>query len=103
MNRKLYVIRAGQYEVPVDIVSGPHSPALSTMIKKFNERFGVPAPLRLNTPHREYSRYFKNLDVAKARIRAAGYSGDDLSELFVDWLLKTDKRFERVEYREVSI
>lgn len=102
--RRIYVIRKDQSDwTPiVAVITGPKSPALSTMMRKFNERFDVPKE-RNTTVGSEIMRYIQSRQLAISRAQIAGHDGHDLSDLFVDWLLKQNAGFEGVKFEEVSL
>ena len=102
INRKLYVIRhdSDDWTPIVAVISGPKSPALSTMMKRFDAMIESPDVPKINTME-DYERWRDQYCASQERITAAGFKS--YGEYFIDWLLKTDSRFERVEFSEVSL
>ena len=97
---RLYIITSGNYDsYRIEaLVSGPKTPALSTMRKRFAEQFDEPKADR-QTYAAGYllQKYIHETFEFEKRVQAAGYAD------FVDWLLKTDKRFQSVKFDEVGL
>ena len=71
-------------------IVGPAAPALSTLLKRFKEKYGYQEYKVLS-----YGNICKQNE-AKARMEADGLVGWDLAELFIHWCIR-DHKFRSIE------
>jgi len=105
-SRRFYVIRrdSNDWTPIIALISGPLSPALSTMRTRFEALYHKP-PRPKNAATNSYilAEYTYAMMDYERNLREMGYAGDSVTEWFIDWLLKTDERFERVDFQEVNL
>lgn len=105
-NQRFYIVTSGDYDGYriQALISGPKSPALSTMRKRFEGVYHKPSrPKNIQTDGYALAEYTFEIFEYERNLREMGYAGNCVSEWFLDWLLKTDSRFERVDYQEVNL
>lgn len=105
-NRRLYIIRrdSSDWTPIVALISGPKSPALSTMRTRFETLYHKPKRTRkVQTDGYALAEYTWAMVDYERNLRECGYAGDSVAEYFVDWLLKTDIHFQREPYSEVNL
>ncbi len=102
MATRKYTITTGDYSGYriVGRIEGPAKPALSTLKKRFWDRFyGQEEPNSYTlSPFNagKISTFVRLEKTAEQRMKDAGYEGWDVAELFIDWLCK-DHGFKRIE------
>lgn len=102
MATRQYTITTGSYSGYriVGRIEGPAKPALSTLNKRFRERFyrqEEPSASTLSLKNAgKISRKVRLEKTVEQLMKDAGYEGWDVAELFIDWLCK-DHGFKRIE------
>lgn len=89
--KKQYTITTGEYSSfrIVARIEGESSPALSTLKKDFDARFGFPQPPRKPfTSVDLIAAFIGDKSSAERRARQSGLEGDGRAELFIDWLVR---------------
>lgn len=98
MKKRDYTITSGWYEDYRIIaqIEGPESPALSTLWKQFKKEYGLEdaqqgmsVTMALNDALHRRAAAFK-------RLRAEGYDGTDMPEIFLQWLY-TNHGFQEIK------
>lgn len=106
LQRRLYIITTGEYDGYriIALVAGPKTPALSTMQKRFEALYHKPKwTQNMERDGYAFAKYtYAKMDYEQ-NLRGMGYAGNCVAEWFIDWLLKTDARFERVDYQETNL
>lgn len=94
MKTRTYTIITGDYENThvVGRIVGPAAPALSTLLKRFKEKYNYKDS---RDPVRFYETICKQHE-AIDRMKADGLVGWDLAELFIRWCVREHK-FKLVE------
>lgn len=89
MKTKTYLVTTGDYEdfKILNQITGPASPALSTLHKKFLQEYVVPKPRPIITMTTYMERQADIARVVKV-LQEEGCEGYNLAELFVSWVTK---------------
>ena len=110
--KRFYLVTSGEYDSYYvnAVLSGPQSPALSTIFKRFAKEYGLrPSTWRLSTWNGIESR-IREESQAVERLESEGYqpAGIDaeyssLAFLFVAWVLKNYSDFHLMPVTEVNL
>lgn len=103
MARKQYLLTTGNYDgyQIIGCVEGNARPALSTLRKRFYERYNVEVA-NTYTDSLAILRQVDTVMDAEQAARRDGYEGMNLGELFRDWLIK-EHGFVSVQLDEIWI
>lgn len=90
MKTRRYTITTGQYDSYkiVAQIEGAAKPALSTLYKEFELIAFRGEPLQKDNTAEAIRANINRTYHAHNRLHMQGYKGDNLAELFIDWLVK---------------